>query len=140
MTSYDGPVEDLKHEFRSWAKKHPNFMTPKIVDLHVVPEDNVVIEVAEGLDMEHREMYGVTPWRRTSEFKFEQAGMHEHRQLFQGPGAKDEAIRFAKGLKEWFEEQIEQRSREGPFPEMERASRFAGRRPDVHVRSYRRRA
>jgi len=138
-TTYDGPAADLKYEFRVWAKEHKNFMTPRIVSLYAVPEDGVVIEVAEGTDFgTWNRAHGVTPWRRVGEYKFEQAGMREHRQLFQGPDSKATAVRFAKELKKWFEgETKKRRVKEDPFPELRREARFGGRRP-VPVRRHRR--
>jgi hypothetical protein len=39
----------LKRDFRKWAKDHPNFMTPNIVELF--EKDNTIIEVSEGSRM-----------------------------------------------------------------------------------------
>jgi len=48
----------LKSQFRQWAKTHPNFVTPHIVRLKA--SKNKVVELSEGLTMEHKPMYGVT--------------------------------------------------------------------------------
>jgi hypothetical protein len=45
-------------QFRAWQKKHPNFMTPEVVDIAVVGD--TAIEVSSGTGMENEPIFGVT--------------------------------------------------------------------------------
>lgn len=47
-----------KIPFRHWQKEHPNFMTPHVIK--TIEHKNYIIEVSEGTDFNHKNIYGVS--------------------------------------------------------------------------------
>jgi hypothetical protein len=82
-------MEDIKFEFRSWQKKHPNFMTPNVKKIYSV--DNKIIEISEGTGMKGERIFGVTKLERIGEFQFKSLGG----ELFHDQG---KAEQYAKKL------------------------------------------
>ncbi len=50
--------------FRKWQKNHYNFVTPKLLRVRVCKD--IVVELSEGTDMEHKPLFGVSLFRHLS--------------------------------------------------------------------------
>lgn len=57
----------IKKAFRKWQKQHPNFMTPRIVEL--LRKGNKIIEVSEGRFLQDN-LYGVSFFEQAGERDF----------------------------------------------------------------------
>jgi hypothetical protein len=81
----------LKRDFRKWAKDHPNFITPNIVEL--IEKDNIIIEVSEGSRMGGEgEMYGVSVAKKTPQgWKMQEGGKAFYN--------SDDAFAYARSIK-----------------------------------------
>jgi hypothetical protein len=69
-------------EARAWARKHYNFMTPRLISMQSVGRSIPYwVEIAEGEDFDHKPMFGVgiIEWDYVKqEFN---AGMHQYVEL-----------------------------------------------------------
>ena len=82
-----------KTYFRAWAKEHPNFMTPTIIELNV--KGNYVVEVSEGTGMEGQPIFGVTKLKKITGGGFETMG---GKMFFNKTSARNHAKKLLRGI------------------------------------------
>ena len=86
----------LRALFRSWVRRHPNIMTPRIV--RVVQKDFRIIEISAGTDFKENPIYGVSEIIYDPKEHTFNAGKSNRSTVFQGSNAKKEAMDYADTL------------------------------------------